>query len=80
MHTICSSCLSVRLAQTMPRIYKPRIVDINTKTATLSVTLSKFAKTNSKSIGFGATSRSLPNDVRWVQRQNTSSLLVPEAT
>ena len=79
-HTIIKSLLSARLAQITPRMYKPRMVDINTSTATFSARLPKLLKTASKSIGFGATKRSLPKEVRCVQRHTILSLLVPKAT
>jgi hypothetical protein len=43
------------------------MVDIKASTATFSARLPKFLKTESKSIGFGATRRSLPKDVKWLQ-------------
>ena len=62
--TISRSLLSARLAQITPMMYPPRIVDIKANTATFSARLPKLLKTESKSIGFGATRRSLPNDVK----------------
>ena len=62
--TISKSFLSARLAHITPMMYPPRIVDIKANTATFSARLPKLLKTESKSIGFGATRRSLPNDVK----------------
>ena len=61
---ISRSLLSARLAHITPMMYPPRIVDIKANTATFSARLPKLLKTESKSIGFGATRRSLPNDVK----------------
>jgi hypothetical protein len=65
--TINISLLSARLAQITPIMYTPRMVEIKARTATFSARLPKFWKTESKSIGFGATRRSLPKDVKWLQ-------------
>ena len=62
--TINISLLSALLPHTTPRMYNPNIVDINANTATLSCRLPKLLKTELKSIGLGATTKSLPNDVR----------------
>ena len=73
MFTKSTSRLSALLASTMMRAYsrnKPIIVK-RTEKFPVSPRFAKPARTASKSIGLGATNKSVPNEVKWLHRQHS---------